>query len=351
MSKFYSSYINDIEPYVPGEQPQDRKYIKLNTNECPYPPSQKVADVLSGFNSSDLRLYPDPNAGKLKNRIADVYNVDESQVFVGNGSDEVLAMSFLAFFDREKGIRFPDITYSFYKVYAKLFGVPVDVVKLDENFNIPTERLYNSKGGVIFPNPNAPTGIEMPLHEVEKIVQNNRDNVVIVDEAYIDFGGTSAVELVDKYENLLVVQTFSKSRAMAGARVGFAIGSAELITGLEMVKNSFNSYTIDRLAQEIAVASISDVEYNSNIVNRVIVTREKTKADLENLGFECLPSKTNFLFVTHKQHAAEKIFEYLRANGVLVRYFKQSRIDNYLRITIGTDEDMQKMTELLSNYI
>lgn len=349
MSKFFSQNIKGIEPYVPGEQPRDKKYIKLNTNECPYPPSPRVEDVIKNYSISDFRLYPDPNVTALKQEIADLYGVGVNQVFVGNGSDEVLAMSFMAFFDNDKAIRFPDITYSFYKVYAKIFGVPIKLVKVDEQFRLPIEKFYNSEGGVIFPNPNAPTGIAIELSDIENILSNNKDNVVIVDEAYIDFGGCSAIELLPKYDNLLVVQTFSKSRAMAGARVGYAIGSAELISGLEMVKNSFNSYTIGGVSQKIAVASLKDVEYNNDIKEKIIETREWTKNSLEKLGFSCLPSKANFLFATHESRDAETIFNYLKENGVLVRYFKQDRIDNYLRITIGTDNEMKKLVELLSN--
>ena len=351
MSKFYTEKVKGLTPYVPGEQPKDKKYIKLNTNECPYPPSPEAVEAIRSVDAERIALYPDPESTMLKDTIADRYNVERKNVFVGNGSDEVLALAFQTFFEEGSSVKFPDISYSFYPVYANLYGIEADVVPLKADFTLPVEEMLNAEGGVIFPNPNAPTAMAVSIDEVKRILEGNRERVVIVDEAYIDFGGESAVELVAEYENLLVVQTFSKSRAMAGMRVGYAIGSEVLIEGLERVKNSFNSYPIDYVAQRAAIASMQDEVYNKKIQEKVCSTRERTKAELEKLRFAVTDSKANFLFVSHERMQAEEIFEALRRDGILVRYFKKPRIDNWLRISVGTAEDMESLVECLRRIV
>lgn len=341
MSKYWSPITASLVPYVPGEQPKDKKYIKLNTNENPYPPSPHVLDAIRAAADGDLRLYPDPTCEQLNQTIAEYYGLKESQVFVGNGSDEVLAFAFIGFFDPAKCIRFPDISYSFYKVYAKLYGLSYELVPLDEQFNIPLDQLINTPGGVIIPNPNAPTTKYVPLDALRAVLESNTEHVVIIDEAYIDFGGESAVQLIEEYPNLLVIQTLSKSRSLAGLRVGFAMGSEPLIEGLNRVKNSFNSYTIDRIALAGAVAAIQDQDYFEQTRQLVMKTRAWTAEQLRQLGFDVLDSTANFLFVTHSEFEGKQLFEALREQGILVRYFAQPRIDQYLRVSIGTDEEME----------
>lgn len=341
----------DIEPYVPGEQPQYPDKIKLNTNENPYPPSPAVARVLNSFSTDDLKLYPDPSSSELVNAIANYYGVKKEMVFTGVGSDDVLAMCFMAFFNSGKPVIFPDITYSFYPVWANLFGVKYITKPLSKSFEIQKEDYLTDNGGVVFPNPNAPTGVELSLDVIEEIIQFNKDRVVIVDEAYVDFGAKSALSLVEKYNNLVVVQTFSKSRSLAGLRIGFAIANEELISVLNAVKNSYNSYTMNSLTIKAGAAAIADDEYFKSTTAKIIATREKAKKQLSALGFEFNDSKSNFIFAKHKTIPAKEIFNALREKHIFVRYFNQPRIDNYLRITIGTDEEMQALIDFLTDYI
>lgn len=343
--------IRKVVPYTPGEQPNQPDMIKLNTNENPYPPAPKVQQVLKEMEAGELRLYPDPSAGALVRAIADYYGLKEEQVFVGVGSDDVLAMSFLTFFNGEKPVLFPDITYSFYDVWAELFRIPYERPALDDNFHIKKEDYFKENGGIIFPNPNAPTGVELPLQDIEEILKANPGSVVIVDEAYIDFGAHSALPLISKYDNLLVVQTFSKSRSMAGMRIGFACGNPVLIKYLNDVKYSFNSYTMNRTSLAVGVAAIQDREYFEETCRKIINTREWTQKELKALGFTFQDSKANFIFAAHESCPAKQIFEALRKQHIYVRYFEKPRIDNYLRITIGTREEMEQLIRFLKEYL
>lgn len=343
--------VRKVDPYVAGEQPRQAGVIKLNTNECPYPPAPSVEKAAKAFDCDALRLYPDMNAEKLVNALADYYHVKPEQVFVGVGSDDVLAMSFMTFFNGNKPILFPDITYSFYDVWADVFRIPFKQCPLDGNFRIRKEDYFVPNGGIVIPNPNAPTGVLEQVSLFEDIIRANPDSVVIVDEAYVDFGGESMVPFVDQYDNLMVVQTFSKSRAMAGARVGFAIANEKMIRYLKDVKFSFNSYTMNMPAIEMGTAAVLDDAYFKEIVGRIIHTREWTKEQLKRLGFEFADSKSNFLFVTHKTVPAKDIFLALKENNIYVRYWNRPRIDNYLRITIGTDEQMRTLIGFLENYL
>ena len=343
--------IRKVVPYTPGEQPNQPDMIKLNTNENPYPPAPKVQQVLKEMDAGDLRLYPDPSAGALVKAIADYYGLNEDQVFVGVGSDDVLAMSFLTFFNGEKPVLFPDITYSFYDVWAELFRIPYERPALDDSFHIKKEDYFKENGGIIFPNPNAPTGVELPLQDIEEILKANPGSVVIVDEAYIDFGAHSALPLISKYDNLLVVQTFSKSRSMAGMRIGFACGNPVLIKYLNDVKYSFNSYTMNRTSLAAGVAAIGDRDYFEDTCQKIMDTREWTQKELKALGFTFQDSKANFIFAAHKTCPAKQIFEALRAKHIYVRYFAKPRIDNYLRITIGTREEMEQLIRFLREYL
>ena len=349
--KAWESNIRKVVPYVPGEQPKNKKVIKLNTNENPYPPSPKVTEELLRMETEGMRKYPDPAAQQLVDAIAHTQGVKPSQIFVGVGSDDVLAMTFLTFFNSDKPILFPDITYSFYDVWADLFRIPYECQKLDENFQIRKEDYLKENGGVIFPNPNAPTGALLPLEEIEEIVRHNQDVIVIVDEAYIDFGGLTAKGLLEKYENLLIVQTFSKSRSMAGMRIGYAIGNEELIKYLNDVKYSFNSYTMNNTAISLGTAAALDQEYFEETRQKIIATRERTKKEMASLGFTFADSMANFLFVTHERVRAKELFEALKAEGIYVRYFNKPRIDNHLRITIGTDEEMDTLFDFLRTYL
>lgn len=351
MKEFWSSRIRGLTPYTPGEQPKDRKFIKLNTNENPYPPSPKVVEAVKQGVDARLKLYPDPEAGKLVSALAEAYGVRETQVFVGNGSDEVLAFAFQAFFEPGGTILFPDVTYSFYPVYSNMFGVRYRTVPLNEDFTIPVEEMLGDNDGVIFANPNAPTGIELDQASLRRILEGNPDVVVIVDEAYIDFGGTSALPLLREYPNLLVVQTMSKSRALAGMRVGFAFGSENLIQAMNCVKNSINSYTMDQLAILAGVAAVEDQAYFQRRCAQVADTRDKTTKVLQALGFTVLPSKSNFIFITHPELPARKLFADLRAAGILVRYFDQPRIDNFLRVTIGSEEEMAEFCATMKQFV
>ena len=352
--RFWSPEVRDLEPYVPGEQPKIQNLLKLNTNENPYPPSPKVVDAVQAVlahQADALRLYPDPDATVLKQAIAKQQNVDVSQVFVGNGSDEVLAHIFKAFFIQQEPILYPDITYSFYPVYSQFFGVQTKQIPLNEKFEIDISDYEQENGGIIITNPNAPTSIALGLDKIEQVLKANPNRVIVIDEAYVDFGAESAVELISRYENLVVCQTTSKSRSLAGLRVGFAIGQAHLIAALEAVKNSFNSYPIDRFAIAAAVASFEDQDYFQEQCEKVIASREKLVANLTELGFNVLPSKANFIFATHSLHDAAQLAEKLREQGIIVRYFNKPRINQFLRITIGTDEQNQRLVDTLKKLI
>jgi histidinol-phosphate aminotransferase len=347
MSKFWSPFVRDLVPYVPGEQPKLTKLVKLNTNENPYGPSPKAIEAMRAEVNDNLRLYPDPNSDLLKQAVARYYGVESNRVFLGNGSDEVLAHAYNAFFKHDKPLLFPDISYSFYPVYCGLYGVEFEAVPLDEQFQIRVEDYNRPNGGIIFPNPNAPTGCLLALEAVEQILKANPDSVVIVDEAYIDFGGETAIDLVDQYPNLLVTQTLSKSRSLAGLRVGLAVGHPDLIEALERVKNSFNSYPLDRMAIVGAAAAFDDREYFEQTCKQVIASREVLVEQLESKGFEVLPSAANFIFARHPQHDAAGLAAKVREQGVIVRHFKQERIAQFLRITIGTPEQNQALVDAL----
>lgn len=334
--------LRKIEPYVPGEQPDFPDMIKLNTNENPYPPSPKVREVMEHFDESKLRLYPDPASSRLVQAIADYNNVKNSQVFVGVGSDDVLAIAFMAFFNSKKPILFADITYSFYDVWAELFRIPYEKVPLNDKFEIVPSDYYRENGGVIIANPNAPTGIAQSINALEDIIQHNQDVVVIIDEAYVDFSSQTALNLIPKYDNVLIVQTYSKSRSLAGMRIGHAFGSEELISALNDVRYSFNSYPMTRLSVEIGAAVITDTDYFEQTKKKVIATREWVKRELIRLGFTFGDSMTNFIFATHDRVPAQVIFDKLREKHIFVRHFSAPRIDNYLRISIGTEEEMRR---------
>ena len=345
MSKFWSPFVKDLVPYAPGEQPKLTKLVKLNTNENPYGPPPKAIAAMQAEVTDDLRLYPDPNGDRLKQAVADYYGVQTNQVFVGNGSDEVLAHAFHGLFQHGKPLLFPDISYSFYPVYCGLYGIEAKQIALDEQFQIRIEDYAQANAGIIFPNPNAPTGCLLALEAIERLLQLNTETVVLVDEAYVDFGGETAISLVDKYPNLLVTQTLSKSRSLAGLRVGLAVGHPDLIEALERIKNSFNSYPLDRMAIAGAAAAFADREYFTQTCKAVIDSRETVVAGLQALGFEVLPSKANFVFARHPQHDAAKLAAKLREQGVIVRHFTQARIAQFLRITIGTPEQNQALLD------
>jgi len=349
--KAWEENIRKVVPYVPGEQPQSSGIIKLNTNENPYPPAPGVVKALSNLDADLMRRYPDPLVSVLVNAIAEFYGLNSDQVFVGVGSDDVLAMAFLTCFNSEKPILFPDITYSFYDVWAKLFQIPYEVQPLDEDFCIRTEDYQKENGGIVFPNPNAPTGVLKSLGEIEDIIRSNPGVIVIVDEAYIDFGGESALSLLNKYDNLLIAQTFSKSRSMAGMRIGFLFGNPKLIRYINDCKYSFNSYTMNQYSLKIGIEAIKDKQYFEDTLEKIIRTREMSKKRLEALGFICTDSKTNFLFVTHKTRNAKEIFEALKEKDIYVRYFSTPGIDNYLRITIGTDEEMDMLIRAVDEIL
>lgn len=351
MSKYWSEIVKRLDPYIPGEQPQDKKYIKLNTNENPYPPSPLVLEAIERGTNESLRLYPDPNSQALLDKLSNEYQVNSNQVFVGNGSDEVLALSFQAFFNPDKPILFPDITYSFYPVYCSLFKIDYELIPLDGNLSIPTQEFMKRNGGIIFPNPNAPTGEYVNLRDIRGILEHNKDSVVIIDEAYIDFGGQSATKLVNEYPNLLVIQTFSKSRSLAGLRIGFAIGNEDLIEALNRVKNSFNSYPIDRLAMNAAVAALDDKVYFEETTTKVIQTRKNVQSLLQQLGFTIIPSQANFLFISHSDYDAENIYKQLKNQGILVRFFNKPRINNFLRVSIGTTEEMEEFISAVEKIV
>jgi len=351
MSRFWSDVVKGLTPYVPGEQPKLANLVKLNTNENPYGPSPRALEAIRAATGESLKLYPDPNAEQLKAAIGKYHSIGVQNVFVGNGSDEVLAHIFLGLLKQARPILFPDISYSFYPVYCGLYQVSFETVPLADDFSIRLGDYAKPNGGIIFPNPNAPTGCLVPLADIERLLQANPDSVVVIDEAYVDFGGESAIPLVARYPNLLVVQTLSKSRSLAGLRVGFAVGHVDLIEALERVKNSFNSYPLDRLAIVGAVAAFDDREYFEQTCKAVIATREKLVGELKALGFEVLPSAANFIFARHPQHDAEKSALALRQRSIIVRHFKLPRIEQFLRITVGTDEQCSALVAALKEIL
>ena len=352
MSKYWSDVVHKLTPYVPGEQPKLNNLIKLNTNENPYGPSIKVIAALQAEAADSLRLYPDPNSDKLKTVIATYFNLNSSQVFVGNGSDEVLAHTFQAFFKHDRPLLFPDISYSFYPVYCGLYGIEFETVALNNQFEIDVNNYDRPNGGVIFPNPNAPTGVPLALVEIEKLLKFNTESVVVIDEAYVDFGTESAVRLINTYPNLLVTHTLSKARSLAGLRVGYALGHPDLIEALIRVKDSFNSYPIDRFAEAGAIASFNDETYFKETTEKVIVTRTALVKDLQALGFEVLPSGANFIFAKHKSRDGAELIEKLRENTIIIRHFKNpARIAPYLRITVGTDAQSKQLISMLRKIL
>lgn len=351
MNQYWSRRIREAVPYTPGEQPKDRTFIKLNTNECPYPPSPRAVEAIRGAAGEGLRLYPDPECLDLRTAIARREGLDVSQVFCGNGSDEILAFAFQAFFDPDREVVFPSITYSFYPVYANFFGLKYREVPMNPNFSVPVDLLCGENGGVVLANPNAPTGIAVGLDVVERVLAANPNVAVIVDEAYIDFGSDSAVGLIGRYPNLLVVQTSSKSRALAGLRVGWAMGSPGLIDGLRCVRDSVNSYTVDRLAQAGAAAAVRDEDYFQAIRRRVIKTREKTEKTLKEIGFTVLPSQANFLFCSYPARSGKALLDGLRERGILVRWWNRPDIRDWLRISVGTDEEMDALVQALCEMV
>ena len=351
--KLWEDKVRRTVPYTPGEQPQGTNLIKLNTNENPYPPAPGVEAVKNAMDTGRLRLYPDPSAGVLVDALAEYYHVGKDQVFVGVGSDDVLSVAFLTFFNSQKPVLFPDITYSFYPVWADIYRIPYETRPLDEDFRIRPQDYYGDNGGIVFPNPNAPTACYESLETVEEILKHNRDVVVIVDEAYIDFAGDgkSALKLLDKYDNLLVVQTFSKSRSMAGLRIGYAMGCPELIRAMNDVKYSINSYTMNLPSLLMGAEAVKDKAYFETCVAKIKATREKTKERLAALGFEFPDSQANFIFAKHPDYEGKKLIEALRRQSNFVRYFDKPRIDQYLRITVGTDEQMDVLMKFFEEYM
>ena len=347
----WETNVRTVEPYIAGEQPKNRDIIKLNTNECPYPPSPMAAKRAKELNWEDLRLYPDMNGEKLVEALSEYYHVSSSRIFVGVGSDDVLSLAFMTFFNSGKPILFPEITYSFYDVWAELHGIPYRTCPLDEEYHIKKEDYLVPNGGIVFPNPNAPTGVLESVELIEEIVKANQDSVVIIDEAYIDFGGVSVLPLIDQYDNLLVVQTFSKSRALAGLRIGYAMGDEKLIRYLKDVKFSFNSYTMNLPSIELGAEAVRDEKYFRETVGKIIATRERVKEEMAALEFSFTDSMSNFLFVTHKKVPAKELFGALKENGIYVRYWNKPGLDNRLRITIGTDEQMDCLIKFLKEYL
>lgn len=351
MHQEWMKNLRDIEPYVPGEQSREKNIVKINANENPYPPSPEAIKAINEFDCNRLRFYPDANALEFKKALAEFYGVSVENVFLGNGSDDVLALSFQAFFNSDKPIAYPDITYSFYPVWCRLFNIPYKNYPLDDNFRINPEDYMEQNGGVVIPNPNAPTSLGEGREFIERIMEYNKDSVVIIDEAYVDFGGYSSVELTKKYENLLITGTFSKSRSLAGMRIGYAIGSKTLISVLEAVKNSYNSYTLNSISMAAGTAAIKDRAYFESTVSKVIATRQRVAEELRALGFTVLNSQTNFLFATHNAISIKDYFEWLKAQKVFIRYFNLPRINNYVRITIGTDDEMNVFLNKTKEYL
>jgi histidinol-phosphate aminotransferase len=351
MSRFWSPAVKQLSPYVPGEQPKIDKLVKLNTNENPYGPSPQVIAAIQGELGEGLRLYPDPTASQLRETVARYYGVQPDQVFVGNGSDEVLAHTFFALFQQPLPLLFPDITYSFYPVYCNLYGIDYLSIPLAEDFSLQINDYDRPNGGIIFPNPNAPTGRLLPLDDVEMLVKRNRNSVVVVDEAYIDFGGESAARLIHEYDNLLVIQTLSKSRSLAGMRIGLALGDSALLEGLIRVKDSFNSYPINRLSLAAGIAAFEDDDYFRQRCRQIIDEREALSASLQEMGFLVLPSATNFVFARHPQRDASELAAKLRGARIIVRHFKQPRINQFLRITVGTPEQNRQLIDALKSLL
>ena len=354
MSRFWSPIVQALTPYVPGEQPQMQRLVKLNTNESPYGPSPKALAAIASQTTDDLRLYPDPEGSALKEAIAKLHGLQPNQVFLGNGSDEVLAHVFAGLLKQNKPVHFPDITYSFYPVYCKLFGIEYQTVPLGAEFEINTKDYLVPNGGIIFPNPNAPTGRSISRSEIEALLSQNKDSVLVIDEAYVDYGTQSCIPLLKGGScppNLLVVHTLSKSRALAGLRVGFAVGHPDLIEGLERIKNSFNSYPLGRLAQAGAIAAIEDQAHLEKTSAMVMQTRTKLIEQLDVLGFDTLPSTANFIFTRHPKHAGAKLYQELRDRGIIVRHFKSARIEEFLRITVGTDEQSGELVAALKEIL
>ena len=353
MNAKWKENIRKVEPYVPGEQPKNRDVIKLNTNECPYPPAPGVRAKADLLDLDRLRLYPDTSAEVLSDALCEYYGIKPEQLFIGVGSDDVLAMAFLTFFNSDKPILFPDITYSFYDVWAQLYRIPYTRKPLDDDFRIVKNDYMTENGGIIIPNPNAPTGVFEDVSVMEEIIAANPDSVVIIDEAYVDFGGESCLKLIDRYDNLMVVQTFSKSRAMAGMRIGFAMGNPELIGYLKDAKFSFNSYTMNMPSIELGAEAVKDVDYFKTTVNKIIHTRERVKKELTESGFTFPDSRSNFIFASHERIPAKVIFEELKKRNIFVRFWEKPRIDNHLRITVGTDDEMdilmKNLKEIISN--
>lgn len=350
MSQYWTDLVHSLDPYVPGEQPQDQQYTKLNTNENPYPPSPKVFEVIDAFDKDRLKLYPDPESSLLCNKLASRFGVNTDNVFIGNGSDEVLAHAFQAFFKHDLPLLFPDISYSFYPVYCGLYQIDYQTIALQDDFTIDIDDYRVDNGGIIFANPNAPTSRDLPLDQIDALCRNN-SSVVIVDEAYVDFGGESAIPLTQKHDNLLVVQTFSKSRSLAGLRLGYAVGHADLIEGLNRIKNSFNSYPIDAIAQVAAVASLEDEAYFQRACQNIIDSRTTLTWQLQELGFIVQPSSANFVFTSHPDFFAETLYLELKIRGVLVRFFNKPRINNHLRITVGTDSETNRLVSALKEIM
>lgn len=346
MSRFLSSHASTMEPYVPGEQPRDKLYIKLNTNENPYPPSPKARAAVTGYNAARLNLYPDPTSSEFRAEIAKAYNLAPEQVFAGGGSDEVLAYAFMAFFDRGDKVYFPDITYAFYRVYAGLFGLNAVEIPLMPDFTLCPEDYFSLDGNIFLANPNAPTGICLEVSDIERILINNPDRLLVVDEAYIDFsGGKSCLELINRYDNLLVIQTFSKSYGLAGMRLGAGFGNPKLIEGLERIKYSFNPYNLDRVSLAVGIAAVRDVAYKNKTAAKIIATRERVRKKLLGMGFTVLPSDANFLFIKSPNTKGAELYKTLKQNGILVRYFGEPRVSDFIRVTVGTDSEMEKFLE------
>ena len=351
MSRFLNSKYKNLEAYTPGEQPKDMEYIKLNTNESPYPPSKEVLEAVNKSEVELLKLYPDPEAKKLKVKLAALHGVTEKNIYLANGSDDILNFAFMAFCGDGKQALFPDITYGFYKVFAELHGVKYTALPLEDDFSIDYKKYFNAKGMVVIANPNAPTGLNLPLASIEEVIKNNPDNVVLIDEAYVDFGGESAYKLTKKYDNLLVVQTFSKSRSMAGARLGFAIASEGIIEDLEKIKYSTNPYNINRLTMVAGEAAVDSNDYYMENCKKICNTREYTTKELERLGFEVIDSKTNFIFAKHPDFDGQKVYDELKTKGILVRHFTNERICQYNRITIGSEEQMKIFVEKITEIV
>ncbi len=347
----WENNVRKVVPYTPGEQPKEKNIIKLNTNENPYPPCKAVREILDYFDEDKMKLYPDPDATVLVNAIAERYGLKPSQVFVGVGSDDVISMAFLTFFNSDKPILFPDITYSFYDVWADVYRIPYECKPLDENFRINADDYKCENGGIIFPNPNAPTGVLESVEMIEDIVKANPYSIVMIDEAYIDFGGESCQKLIDKYDNLLVIQTFSKSRSMAGMRIGFAMGNEKLIKFMNDVKFSINSYTMNHVTQLCGAEAVKDENYFRETVNKIIETREYAKKELTRLGFIFTDAKSNFIFAKHKTVKAEDIFTKLKEKKIFVRYWNKPRISEYLRITVGTEAEMEQLITALEDIL